>query len=272
MSNLVVRGLSGLVYVLLILGATFFIPQGSFYLAALFGLLALIEWQQFKPDSQYRLYTGLSISILLISMSILYPKEQGAINGVLGFINVLLILWIAFHSLLSKPKKENALESLFRNTFGLVYLILPLLALAAMGDRPWVLAGVFIMIWCFDSFAYLSGRLLGKHKMSPNISPNKTWEGFAGGALFASLAGYLLHLYAGESTMALWHWLILAILVVFSATLGDLFESALKRNHGKKDSGKLMPGHGGILDRIDSLLVAMPVAYLFLKLVASNSL
>lgn len=107
--------------------------------------------------------------------------------------------------------------------------------------------------------------------MSPNISPNKTWEGFAGGTLFTALASWLLSSYT-ELDLALWHWLVLSILVVLSATLGDLFESALKRNHGLKDSGKMMPGHGGILDRIDSLLVAMPITFLFLKLVASNTI
>lgn len=272
MSNLITRSLSGIIYVLIIISAIFYVPNGSYYLAALFGILGLIEWQQFKPDPKYKLYTGLSISILLLSIAIIFPKADAAINGVLGFLNILLILWLAFHSLLNKPKKENALESLFRNVFGLFYLILPLLALGELGVRPWVLIGVFIMIWCFDSFAYLSGKFLGKHKMTPSISPNKTWEGFAGGTLFAGIAAWLLHLYAGEEDMALWHWLVLSLLIVFSSTLGDLFESALKRNHGIKDSGKLMPGHGGILDRIDSLLVAMPVTFLFLKLVATNSL
>lgn len=272
MSNLIIRSLSGLVYVVLVLGAVFYLPLGSYYLAGLFGLLGLIEWQGFKPDPRRKLYISMSIAILLISVALILPDLSPQIRGILGFVNVLLILWIAFHSLLNKPQKENALESLFRNIFGLVYLILPMLSLGALGDHPWVLAGVFIMIWCFDSFAFLSGKYLGKHKMTPLISPNKTWEGFAGGTIFAALAAWVLNLYAGQSALALWHWLVLSLLVVFSATLGDLFESALKRNHGIKDSGKLMPGHGGILDRIDSLLVAMPVTFLFLKLVASNSI
>ena len=91
MSNLITRSLSGIIYVLIIISAIFYVPNGSYYLAALFGVLGLIEWQQFKPDPKYKLYTGLSISILLLSMAIIYPKEDAAINGVLGFLNILLI-------------------------------------------------------------------------------------------------------------------------------------------------------------------------------------
>lgn len=269
MSNLLTRSISGLVYVLIVLGGIFYVPSGSYLLAALLGSLALVEWQQFKPHSFGSRYSIISILLLLISIILALPETDASTGSILGFAALLLTLYLAFHSLLNQSESDLALDRLFRSIFGLSYILLPMLSMALLGADAWILAGVFIMIWCFDSFAYLSGRFLGRHKMSPNISPNKTWEGFAGGTLFTALASWLLSSYT-ESELALWHWLVLSILVVLSATLGDLFESALKRNHGLKDSGKMMPGHGGILDRIDSLLVAMPITFLFLKLVASN--
>lgn len=271
MSNLLTRSISGLVYVLIILGAIFFVPSGSFLLAALLGSMALTEWQRFKPHVHSGKYSLISIVLLCISLLLSHSELSENIKGILGFAALLVTLYLAFHSLLNSKEADRALDRLLRSIFGLSYIILPMLSLALLGSSPWVLAGVFMMIWCFDSFAYLSGRLLGRHKMSPSISPNKTWEGFAGGTTFTALAAWLLSIYT-NSELELWHWLTLSGLVTLSATLGDLFESALKRNHGLKDSGNLMPGHGGILDRIDSLLVALPITFLFLKLVASNNI
>lgn len=119
---------------------------------------------------------------------------------------------------------------------------------------------LFIMIWISDTFAYLTGKFFGKHKMAPKISPKKTWEGFLGGVLFTLVFSYFVEQYYPELRG---NWLIVGFLVSVFGPIGDLVESQLKRNFGVKDSGNLIPGHGGILDRLDSFIICAPVVYLY---------
>ena len=122
--------------------------------------------------------------------------------------------------------------------------------------------GIFIMIWVNDSFAYLVGKTLGRHKLYPAVSPKKTIEGSMGGLVFTLTAAFFLGKYAPVINTT--QWLILAMVVVVTGGLGDLIESKLKRVAGVKDSGAILPGHGGMLDRLDSLVFAAPFAYLTL--------
>ena len=124
----------------------------------------------------------------------------------------------------------------------------------------------FIMLWCNDTFAYVFGRLLGKNKLAPSISPGKTWEGFIGGAVMAILAGYLISNYYYHNNM---HLIVLAAIVVVFGTLGDLMESKLKRMSGVKDSGTILPGHGGVLDRFDGALLAAPLFLTYIYIINS---
>ena len=119
---------------------------------------------------------------------------------------------------------------------------------------------LFILIWSSDSFAYLSGRLFGKHKMAPTISPKKTWEGFAGGVLLTLIFSYFIEQKFGYLRG---NWMVVGFLVAVFAPMGDLVESQLKRLFNVKDSGNIIPGHGGILDRLDSFMICAPVLYLY---------
>ena len=119
---------------------------------------------------------------------------------------------------------------------------------------------LFVLIWSSDSFAYFTGRLFGKHKMAPTISPKKTWEGFAGGVILTLILGFFIEKYYLELRS---NWLVVGFLVSVFAPLGDLVESQLKRSFGVKDSGNIIPGHGGILDRLDSFIICAPVVYLY---------
>lgn len=274
MSNLVTRALSGSLYVLLVISCIFFLENGSWYLALVLGIPALLEWHSFKPASHTQRQTVFSILLLLAGLASIHPLISLQWEGRMLFLSLAFTLFLGLDSMFREDQEEQNLDSLFRNIFGIVYILGPLLSMVALGAyNPWVLAGIFILIWCFDSFAYLVGKYLGSHKMMPRISPKKTWEGFIGGTIFAGGAAALIWNYtSGGDVLTLEQWLLLAVLVVASATLGDLFESALKRKHGIKDSGNMMPGHGGILDRIDSLLFAMPVSFLFLNLIATELL
>lgn len=119
---------------------------------------------------------------------------------------------------------------------------------------------LFILIWSSDTFAYLTGKFFGKHKMAPKISPKKTWEGYAGGVVLTLILSYFIEKYQHDLRG---NWMIVGFLVAAFAPLGDLVESQLKRNFGVKDSGNIIPGHGGVLDRLDSFLICVPVVYLY---------
>ncbi len=123
---------------------------------------------------------------------------------------------------------------------------------------------LFILTWTFDTFAYLVGVRFGKNKIMPSISPKKSWEGFAGGFIFTIIAAYLSHSYFGFSTLR--DPLIISMILPFTATLGDFIESAYKRKAGVKDSGNFIPGHGGMLDRMDAFMITIPVIYILTKL------
>jgi len=128
------------------------------------------------------------------------------------------------------------------------------------GTFTWEVFMLFVLIWSSDSFAYFTGRLFGKHKMAPKISPKKTWEGFAGGVFFTLILGYFIEQKFPELRG---NWMVIGFLVSVFAPIGDLVESQLKRTFGVKDSGNIIPGHGGVLDRLDSFIIAAPVVYLY---------
>ena len=130
---------------------------------------------------------------------------------------------------------------------------------------PLLLLGGFILVWVNDSAAYLIGKNFGKQKLFPSISPKKTVEGFLGGLFFACVSSYFIFYYT--ETLTSTNWLILAIIVSVMGTFGDLIESKFKRQANVKDSGIIMPGHGGLLDRLDSIIFASPFIYLYLQII-----
>lgn len=152
--------------------------------------------------------------------------------------------------------------------FTIIYAILPFSFALGLPSHDftqeysfgWEVFMLFVLIWSSDSFAYFAGRLFGKHKMAPKISPKKTWEGFAGGVIFTLILGYFIEQKMPEMRG---NWMLIGFLVSIFAPLGDLVESQLKRTFGVKDSGNIIPGHGGVLDRLDSFIICAPVVYLY---------
>ncbi len=152
--------------------------------------------------------------------------------------------------------------------FTIIYAILPFSFALGLPSRNftlenafgWEVFMLFILIWSSDSFAYFTGRLFGKHKMAPKISPKKTWEGFAGGVIFTLILGFYIKQKMPDMRG---NWMVIGLLVSVFAPLGDLVESQLKRTFGVKDSGNIIPGHGGILDRLDSFIICAPIVYLY---------
>jgi phosphatidate cytidylyltransferase len=185
----------------------------------------------------FRLSEILALALIGIAVVTLfkYPSELYFDSGKLIFTVIYVALPFSFA--LGLPKFSS-----YNDSFSLEVLFL------------------FILIWSSDTFAYLVGKFFGKHKMAPKISPKKTWEGYAGGVVLTLVLSYFIEHYQPELRG---NWMVVGFLVAAFAPLGDLVESQLKRNFGVKDSGNIIPGHGGVLDRLDSFIICVPVVYLY---------
>ncbi|WP_412476497.1 phosphatidate cytidylyltransferase [Flavobacterium sp. TBRC 19031] len=263
MTTTVTRALSGAVYVLLLVGATLYSPY-SFLL--LFGLLLLFSVGEFCK------LVGLKPILPLLFATIGYIlfnlDNSVKTNEILLLIASLLV---SIRSLLFLFEKKNRfLDTQAKYVFLIGYLIIPIIIFTKIPFvsnlyHPEIIIGILILIWTNDTFAYLVGITMGKNKLFERISPKKTIEGFTGGLIFAMIAGILLaQFYLNESVI---RWVIIALLVTTFGTLGDLIESKFKRLAGVKDSGNIMPGHGGFLDRLDSIIFVAPFVYLFYQII-----
>ena len=262
--NLFVAIGSALIFAALFLGSLFFIEQ--LFIVFLIGLLsiALIELASaFRVAGRRVPRVGVVLGGLVIVAGAYFWGAAGMLAGLFAG-SVLLTLWRLVEGLV--PRWEVAPKTLVRDVFsGLFSLVyIPFLGsytvLMLQGDRGewWVFAMVLVVV-SVDVGAYAAGVTLGKHKMTPRISPNKTWEGFAGAAVTAMLSGTLIAILALGQPW--WVGTVLGAIVLFTATGGDLTESLIKRNLGVKDMSSWIPGHGGFLDRLDSLLPSAVGAY-----------
>lgn len=160
-------------------------------------------------------------------------------------------------------KEANPILNIALLVFGIIYVVIPFYLAVDLNLRntsymPRVV-GMFLLIWTNDTFAYLTGRLIGKTKLFERISPNKTWEGTIGGVLFTLLFAYIIGKYINEGET--FFWMISAVIIIPGAIFGDLLESLFKRSLNLKDTGNILPGHGGILDRFDAALFTIPFFY-----------
>lgn len=269
MSNIFIRTISGLAYVVLVMLTIFGGDYGQVFLACFLAAAAIIEWMQFDKTSDISFPSALIIGSIFLSIYCFTgifevdPSQLRWLKTLLVIMLTVLMSNLAFNS-------KDVPRKLFHSIFGLVYIGIPMIVLPMIpqyggSNQPWMLASVFILIWCNDTFAYLFGRSFGKHKLYPSVSPNKTWEGFYGGIISTIIAALIMSYYL--DFMPLIGWLGLGIIVLIFGTVGDLFESALKRSFNLKDSGTFMPGHGGILDRLDSLLFTLPISYFYLRII-----
>jgi len=174
------------------------------------------------------------------------------------------VFFVTIFILATVLSKRTALEAALQSIGGIIYIVMPCTLLLFLRTSGFVLPlAMILMIWCNDTMAYLVGSFIGRTPFSP-ISPKKTWEGTVGGALLtivgAAVCGYYIH------DLRMVDWISIAAIVATAGTAGDLLESKLKRIADIKDSGKLMPGHGGALDRFDSLLVATPFVFAYVCL------
>lgn len=270
MNKVAVRAISGLVYIAVIIGCILYGVNAVTGLALVLGGLGLIEF--------YKITTGLSrrvVSPMLIDYASICVLILGCYRT--EFFLVWPILLLLRYTMELYYKEENPVNTLARSIFAQVYLGLPLglmQNLETFNDggswgHGYALLAIFIMIWLNDTGAFCVGSLMGKNRLFERLSPKKSWEGFFGGLLFNIIAGVVFCLWCPNAFAIhenLWVWIGLAITVTVFSTWGDLLESLIKRTYNVKDSGHWIPGHGGILDRIDSLLFVAPASAAYLML------
>jgi len=278
MTNFFRRTITGAYIVIFVLGGLWLHPVSFFIVGAV-----MIAGMQHE---YYIMVRGAGVRPQLVT---------GIVSGFILYVTATLIAlgWLAREWFLAMipvistvmaielfRKVERPFDSLAHTFFSIIYIaaplsLLPFAAFNRAGPEPLIKmqgiefspgipVGFFLLLWTFDTAAYLVGSLTGKHRLFERISPKKSWEGFFGGLILTLVVAMLLAGWLGVTDTA--GWMIIAVIVSVAGTVGDLLESMLKRSLGLKDSGTAIPGHGGFLDRFDSVLVAFPLVYLFLAI------
>lgn len=262
------RILTGLVLIGIISVCVYAGALGFLVLILFLNEAGLLEYQRLvrRAGFQVQQVTAPLISFAGLIVVWLTATQQFSYGPLLFFLLApILVLFIEVFRKTVTPFENAALCVL-----GLIWVSLPFalfmltgfLPLTSGNYQPQFIISYFILLWSSDSGAFFMGKSIGKHKLLPRVSPNKTWEGSLGGLLASFVAAFLNHLLFESFSLA--HWIALAVLVVITGTLGDLAKSILKRSVGVKDAGTLLPGHGGILDRFDSLIGSAPFVFLYL--------
>ena len=263
MRELLVRALSGLVYTSAIIGATLYSKESFYFVFYLLMIVCLFE---------FKTLIKLSYNWTFLVATLIYFRFSNLPMLDFKYFHFFLIvsIFVPFIYQVLKPKVNLTSSKLGHYLLALVYISIPFTLLVQIpfinnNYHPNVIIGFFILIWINDSFAYLVGSTLGKTKLYEKISPNKTVEGAFGGLLAAIIAAYFISAYV--TSLSYLNWTIIALITVIFGVLGDLMESKFKREAGVKDSGNLIPGHGGFLDRLDSVIFAAPFVYVYLHII-----
>jgi len=291
MNETLKRTISGAVYIALLLTSILFSTESFIILFGIFLIITIYEFSNLvNLNKIFSILFGTLLYTFIILISHYNKQTTSYLNGLtksnldletniqqmdlvlLGITLVVSIKCILFLFYDSVQKVSTSSKYLYL----LGYITLPFIFIVKISFgtnnyNPKIILGLFILIWTNDTFAYLVGKSIGKHKLFERVSPKKTVEGFLGGALFAAFAGFLISkLYIQPnpafSNKSILIWTIIALIVSVFGTIGDLIESKFKRIAGVKDSGSIMPGHGGILDRLDSVIFVAPIIFLFYQI------
>lgn len=273
MKNLIPRVLSGLIYALLIIFGTTGNPLLFAGLMAAFMILCFIEYVKIT-ELDDKVYIALS---LIISGGVFYYFSDYLLDNYsafvlesLSFAGPVMFLLACFTILFST--RELYVE-FSKATVAVIYISVPFSLAMTIPTVSYEFGKevishdilyIFALIWLSDTAAYFIGSKFGKRPLAPRISKNKSWEGAVGGFVFTVLGGFILNEYLLENSQ--YNWIVLSIIIAICAPIGDLVESKLKRAFNAKDSGKLIPGHGGFLDRLDSFIFVVPIVYLYILL------
>lgn len=269
-NNFLQRVATSAVFVLVLVGGTILHSTVLFVIFSVIVFIGMLEFYKITIKSKHKpqIISGLIFGIFVLMSNFLIAANLATTK--LYFLYIPFVA--AFMVVELFRQNKNPVNNVALTLFGAVYVSMPFGLLSYLvfyppfGNQynPSFLIAYFLLMWSNDSGAYIVGSLIGKHKLFERVSPKKTWEGFVGGALFTLAAAWLISGFLHE--IDLWHWLAIGTITFTFGTFGDLIESQLKRSVDMKDSGKILPGHGGILDRFDSILVSAPIVFVYLMI------
>ena len=271
MNETLTRSLSGLVYITILISAIFFSDNGYLFAGLMFIFAGISCWEfnNLLKVNNFRAYFQLVIIAYFTYLAITGETHtSGIIFLILAFGTSIAHLYLTNN--LFKLKKVND-NSVLKQQLPLLYVLLPFSLLAQIPSiinntyNPYIIFGILIIIWSNDTFAYLIGKNFGKRKLFEKVSPKKTIEGFTGGMIFGVISALIIA--CTTSSLSILHWVVLSIIISIFGTIGDLVASKFKREANIKDSSNLIPGHGGFLDRLDSLIFVSSFVYLYLQLI-----
>ncbi len=272
MNNFSKRTITGFSFIGIVIASVVIHPlvfAGLFLIVALLSLrefFNLVTTDQIKPLLIPTYFSVIFIYVSFWGWKYLFPEHPKYLS-----LNI-IVLFLPFIIQLYR-KSEKPFHNIAYTLLGVFYIVFPFILLGSFyfiiypteGISYGVLFGFFGIIWISDTGAYLVGSLIGKHRLFKRISPKKSWEGSIGGGIFA-IGGAVLSWYL-FGALLVWQWVILAIIILIVGTLGDLVESLLKRSLGVKDSGSILPGHGGLLDRFDNVFLSAPFVFVYLMII-----
>lgn len=270
MNNFYKRSLTGIVFVLVLGGGVLINSFTFFALIGIIILLGLLEFYKLLSATQMKANTalGVAVGLLFFGIACLYSIGVVPINWFWLVVPVISAIFIAE----LYRKHSTPFQNIAITLFGVLYVAVPLTLLmligfpakSVTGYEPKLIMGFFFLLWSNDTGAYLTGISIGKHPMFARISPKKSWEGFAGGLILTQVVAIIISKYFTQLPVI--DWIVIAALICIFGVWGDLIESMLKRSLQIKDSGNILPGHGGILDRFDSVIFSAPIVFVYLQL------
>lgn len=264
------RAITGFFFVGVMLAS---VLLGAYAFTLFFLILSLLCTDEFyrlvtKDDVKPQKRWGLALAIsIYLPLSLHFFKGEPLVYLLISVPLVVLVIVAELYR-----KHENPFHNIAYTLFGVLFATVPFCFFYALAFTDGMYSSHYplaflILLWASDTGAYIFGINIGKHKLFERHSPKKTWEGFIGGMLCSFLAAFVLSRYFNE--LPLLEWLGMAAIIVIAGTFGDLSESMLKRSLSTKDSGSLLPGHGGLLDRFDGLLLAAPLVFVYLQFVSA---
>lgn len=268
MSNLVQRTITGIIFLAVVIGSiflskiSFFILFELIVIGAMYEFYSLAKKKKFNPQKIYGMVIGASV------FAANYFFMDGLISSKVFLLTIPLLISIFIIELYRST--EQVFVNIGFTVLGVLYIAIPFTFanyVVFWTDQysPNLLLGFLFLMWSYDTLAYVFGVSFGKHRLFERVSPKKSWEGFIGGSVSSIGIAYLVSLLFPE--LSFMHWAIVSLMVSLFGTYGDLVESSFKRNIDEKDSGSLLPGHGGILDRFDAVIFTLPLFYLYLHFV-----
>ncbi|MCK5857058.1 MAG: phosphatidate cytidylyltransferase [Bacteroidales bacterium] len=282
MSNLVLRALTGAIIVSAIIASIIF---GKFYFGALFFIFTILGTHEFfkmieKSDiiAQKTFGTAVAGALYLLLWWVSYepfnpqdPVNTATTQRAMYLVIIVLFVFVIPIRELYRTDSDQPIQNIATTLLGIVYVAVPFGLMNFMfrynGEKTFhLILGLFVILWTADTFAYLVGSRIGKNRLFERISPKKSWEGSIGGLIAALIAAAIFSFFFKEMSLIL--WLGYAIIITVAGAYGDLVESMFKRSLNIKDSGNILPGHGGILDRFDAVFLAVPAAIIYLMFIS----